>query len=178
MARKLTGKQKLFVEYYMTVWDAARAARMAGYDGPQKELIDIGQENLSNPAILKAIKDGKTLPARYCQACGQILIQNEVENIRIFKIRKHCDAKCAEHRDRPDGWNKNHSEARKHKKEFCEACGMGINLHAHHIDGNPKNNTDVNIQTLCTWCHHFIHALMVRLELETPGRMPKLLNYD
>lgn len=178
MARKLTGKQKLFVEYYIQTWDAAQAVRFAGYEGTQKELEDIGQVNLKNPTILSAIKEGKRLPARYCKACESELIQKTDEELGVFKRRKHCNSKCAEYRTRPDGWEKNHIVARKYKKAYCEACGTNKSLHAHHSDGNPKNNTPKNIQTLCAWCHHFLHALMIRLELEKPGKLPRLQNYD
>ena len=47
-------------------------------------------------------------------------------------------------------------EARKHKKDNCENCGISkdiASLEVDHIDGNRSNNDKKNLQTLCTKCH-------------------------
>jgi phage terminase small subunit len=45
----LTDKQRVFVEEYLTCWNAAEAARKAGY--PETSARQIGSENLSKPDI-------------------------------------------------------------------------------------------------------------------------------
>jgi hypothetical protein len=44
-------------------------------------------------------------------------------------------------------------EARSHKKDFCEKCGITVRLEVDHIDGNKFNNKVDNLQTLCNDCH-------------------------
>lgn len=179
----LTKKEQLFVKHYLDTWNPAEACRRAGYPGDQTALQAAGAKNLKNPAILKAIKAGKKEPVRYCKACDTLLVRRkkaggELESLNVFKRRKYCNAKCARYRDRPEDWLLNHAKARKHKKAYCEACGIEESLHAHHVDGNPKNNRKQNIQTLCVWCHNFLHAVMERLKLDVPGRMPPLGHYE
>ncbi len=45
----------------------------------------------------------------------------------------------------------------KHKKSVCEECGFipkhSCQLDVDHIDGNKKNNSRANLQTLCANCH-------------------------
>jgi hypothetical protein len=53
LVAELTGKQQAFVEHYLTCWNAAKAARLAGYS--KKTARVIGPENLSKPAIREAI---------------------------------------------------------------------------------------------------------------------------
>lgn len=54
--KKLTAKQKLFVEYYLQTWNAAQAAKAAGYKGSYATLRSIGSENLTKPNILAEIE--------------------------------------------------------------------------------------------------------------------------
>lgn len=51
--QKLSNKQQAFVEYYLRCWNAAEAARRAGYS--EKTAHSIGHENLSKPDIQNAI---------------------------------------------------------------------------------------------------------------------------
>ncbi len=171
----LDPKERKFVEHYLETWDPEEAARRAGYPNWHEKASEL----LGNNVIVEAIKAGEKEPDKHCQACETKLNRRAndsggPESLSVFKRRKYCNDKCAQHRNRPDGWIKNHSEARKHKKDECESCGIKESLHAHHIDGDPKNNTRKNIQTLCTWCHHFIHAIMKRLGLDIPGKLPRL----
>ena len=57
MARKLTPKQKLFVEYYLRSWNATLAAEQAEYKGNRKTLGSVGTENLAKPAIKAHIEE-------------------------------------------------------------------------------------------------------------------------
>jgi 5-methylcytosine-specific restriction endonuclease McrA len=48
------------------------------------------------------------------------------------------------------------TEARKHRKDQCEKCGISKDIAAlevDHIDGDRSNNHKSNLQTLCTKCH-------------------------
>lgn len=53
--RDLTGKQKLFIDYYLKLFNATKAAMKAGYS--KKSAHVIGFENLNKPKIKKAINE-------------------------------------------------------------------------------------------------------------------------
>lgn len=42
-------------------------------------------------------------------------------------------------------------------KKTCWGCGATENLENHHLDKNPKNNSENNILTLCQSCHKAFH---------------------
>ena len=71
--------------------------------------------------------------------------------------KKFCSRKCkVKNKDRRVG-NSKQRQYRRHRKTFCEKCGF-IPVHicqldVDHIDGNHKNNTESNLQTLCANCH-------------------------
>lgn len=48
---------------------------------------------------------------------------------------------------------------RKFRKSCCEDCGNHLekDLLVHHIDLNKKNNSPLNLKTLCRKCHGLIH---------------------
>jgi ribosomal protein L40E len=55
-------------------------------------------------------------------------------------------------------------ECRSARKDFCLNCGVRLSdkqkpfLEVHHKDRNPWNNAKANLQTLCSPCHHDLHA--------------------
>lgn len=55
MAKKLTGKQAAFVDFYLQSFNATDAARKAGYKGSDKQLRVIGSQNLTKLNIQAAI---------------------------------------------------------------------------------------------------------------------------
>lgn len=55
MTRKLTTKQKLFVEYYIQTKNGVQAAEKAGYKGNYNTLKVVASENLAKPYIAEAI---------------------------------------------------------------------------------------------------------------------------
>jgi phage terminase small subunit len=52
----LTPKQQIFIEEYLSTWNATEAARRAGYQGNDASLATIGWENLRKLEIADAIK--------------------------------------------------------------------------------------------------------------------------
>lgn len=52
----LTDKQKMFVEHYLTCWNATQAAKRAGYEGNDVTLGAVGYENLRKPQIAKYVQ--------------------------------------------------------------------------------------------------------------------------
>jgi hypothetical protein len=53
---KLTAKQQAFINFYLIYWNAAKAARLAGYQGNSATLAAIGYENLRKPHIWAEIE--------------------------------------------------------------------------------------------------------------------------
>lgn len=77
--------------------------------------------------------------------CEMIDINNIVEKIYFAKKEGNYNQ---------SGKNNNHykngiSTYTQHKKSKCEVCGGTKNLMVHHKDGNRKNNSPSNLQTLC-----------------------------
>lgn len=42
----------------------------------------------------------------------------------------------------------------------CQYCGIKRNEHMqiNHMDGNPKNHTDNNLEVICSSCHKILHS--------------------
>jgi len=118
-------------------------------------------------------------PQKCCARCGteyrRQIFNGRLEDLGAFKRRKYCSLTCANTKVRPSHWETYHWRARKHRGPLCEACGSTARLHAHHVDGKPENNAAENIQTLCVFCHGFLHATAERLGWTQPGRLPRLL---
>lgn len=53
--QRLSTKQRAFIEHYLTCWNAAKAARLAGYS--ERTARSIGSENLTKPDIQVAIRE-------------------------------------------------------------------------------------------------------------------------
>ena len=120
-------------------------------------------------------------PEKFCRHCGAELERKRfggrLEDLGAYLKRRFCSLSCANTRDRPAHWGTYHWRARKHRRSSCEACGSTEQLHAHHADGQPENNAVENIQTLCVYCHNFLHATAERLGWTQPGRLPSLLGW-
>ena len=46
----------------------------------------------------------------------------------------------------------------------CAICGSNDKPIVHHLDGNPKNNKENNLLTVCYKCHADLHGLTVRVK--------------
>lgn len=123
----------------------------------------------------------KAEPEKSCERCGALfqrgIFNGRLEDLGVFKRRRFCSLRCANTKVRPAHWGTYHWRARQHRKSSCEACGSTDQLHAHHVDGEPQNNEPSNIQTLCVFCHNFLHATADRLGWTEPGRLPSLLGW-
>ena len=114
---------------------------------------------------------------RFCCRCKEPIERGEFngrpEDATRYSQRRFCSKRCAGEKDdcKPGTllWR-----ARQMRGPSCEACGTTLRLHAHHVDGQQTNNTPANIQTLCTYCHRFLHAVARRLGWDQPGRLPPL----
>jgi len=42
--------------------------------------------------------------------------------------------------------------------KLCGCCARTRVLHVHHIDWDTRNNSSLNLVTVCTSCHNGIHA--------------------
>lgn len=117
-------------------------------------------------------------PVKFCERCETRLHRRRygksLEDFTAFQKRRFCSLICANSTGASTkaGFR---AQSRKLRGPACEACGYTLNLHAHHKDGDMTNNAPENIQTLCTYCHNFWHALLDRL-LKSSQAMPVLFN--
>ena len=51
---------------------------------------------------------------------------------------------------------------RRLKGTVCIRCASPSNLLVHHINHDRTNNTDTNLETLCSWCHLKEHGIEER----------------
>lgn len=112
-----------------------------------------------------------------CERCGSLMLRKRygerLEDLTVFYKRRFCSLSCANTKKTltKHGYS---WRARKHLQLSCEACGERRQLHAHHVDQTKSNNDPSNIQTLCKWCHNFLHATAKRLGRPLAGRMVSL----
>jgi len=100
--------------------------------------------------------------------------------------RAYCTSHHAIYRAKNKGlasaqeWYNSFHPYRKFRKDYCEnvdgrlgfKCTTTIAwvgmLQVDHIDGNPTNNTEENMQTLCACCH--VYKTWKEKDSKTPGR--------
>jgi hypothetical protein len=116
-------------------------------------------------------------PIKCCIRCGNQMTRKRfngrLEDRHVFLRRRFCDQTCmaaAYVKDMPSK-SALHYRVRKYRGRCCESCGATTKLHAHHIDGNRRNDSPANIQTLCASCHITHHHRARRAGLTVPGRM-------
>ena len=71
-------------------------------------------------------------------------------------------------------WDKIAKKLKDERNWTCEQCYLNLSmerryLHAHHMDGNPGNNSVANIKALCIYCHS---------EQELHSHIKRLPEYD
>lgn len=80
--RNLPSKQRVFVEEYLSCWNAAEAARRAGYS--KKSARSIGQELLTKPDIAAAIQERISQKAMTADEVLLRLAEQARANLRPF----------------------------------------------------------------------------------------------
>ena len=102
----------------------------------------------------------RKLPDKICPICGRSFNRKKFgsgwEDAKRYQSRKTCSQSCGNSLLNPST-QAYRLRAQKHKKRCCETCGTTIDLDAHHVDGNIKNNTSENVRTLCHPCHMKSH---------------------
>lgn len=127
----------------------------------------------------------KPLPEKFCEQCGQELIRKMygtyLEDAGRFNLRRFCNRQCSltwlHNRERSRKLPAQRKAAVKYRGPSCEACGSATSLASHHVDQNPANNEPGNLQTLCSFCHNFLHSAASRQGVEIAGRMPPLMQF-
>ena len=88
-----------------------------------------------------------------------------LEPIVHFNRRRFCSPECKQ-ASQVCGGERGASTTRKEasgmRGEACIFCGTGDDLVAHHVNEDPSDNRQENVETLCRGCHSTLHNLMRR----------------
>ena len=126
----------------------------------------------------------KQAPDKCCQHCGKIFNRkrigkrNDLECYSNYMRRKFCSLSCSasfQHANPAPSWEASRKRTMKNVGSFCECCGYAENLVVHHVDGNPMNPSPENLQTLCSPCHSYWHAMLRRIGRKPSTPMPQLV---
>lgn len=92
-----------------------------------------------------------------CIHCGKSL-----SGTKDAARKKYCNKECYRlHRLSQPLTNKSTAHYRARtvvQAKVCQRCGSTQNLHIHHIDRNPLNDSINNLEVLCSTCHHKEHV--------------------
>lgn len=126
----------------------------------------------------------KLTPTKYCEWCNvpfnrkRVGKNNQLECVANYMSRRFCSISCSvsmQHAEKPKTAAASRKRAMKYAGESCEACGHTEGLVVHHVNGNPMDNATGNLQTLCSPCHSYWHAMLRRTVAQPGKRMPYLL---
>lgn len=108
-----------------------------------------------------------TVAPKLCRQCGAVMerkrINGRLEDNGVFARRQFCNQDCMAGgmiREVVSVYTSRERATKTFRQGSCSSCGVGPNgrnLHVHHIDGNPLNNTQANLSTVCFRCHMAIH---------------------
>jgi hypothetical protein len=125
-------------------------------------LSDVNIENLTGVCSVcgptKIKTKGKDKNGRY--KCRCIVKEREYRH-RWLKTDAGKECKRRAQRKRQKRLGNKPAPYRKFVKPYCERCGyqavdVGI-IDGHHKDGNHKNNSQDNIESLCPMCNRMVH---------------------
>ncbi|AGH57068.1 hypothetical protein VPMG_00085 [Vibrio phage VBP32] len=97
------------------------------------------------------------LPRPKCE-CGNLCKKGgkSVEGFQLYRSKCSPCLNKVEKQGKATRNNRRYVNA-QHKEECCSRCGFlpehPCQLDVDHIDGNPNNYAEDNIQTLCANCH-------------------------
>ena len=127
----------------------------------------------------------KPTPTKYCEECGKPFVRRMIgkkkpvlECYSNFMRRRFCSISCSvsmQHATEPPTIAASRKRAMKRSIGSCEACNSETEICVHHVNGNPMDNSQANLQTLCSPCHSFWHAMLRRTNRKPETRMPRLV---
>ena len=98
----------------------------------------------------------KEFPDKICETCGKPFnrkrFNGRLEDPARYLSRRNCSQSCGNSRAEVARGSL-YWRARRFRADVCEGCGTTEELHVHHIDRDPKNNSPKNLATLCASCH-------------------------
>lgn len=127
----------------------------------------------------------KPTPNKSCEWCGKEFNRKRVgkdqalECYSNYMRRRFCSISCSvqrQHATEPPTEAAARKRAQKRNGGSCEACSKTTETVVHHVNGNPKDNRPENLQTLCSPCHSFWHAMLRRIGMRPERRMPRLVD--
>lgn len=125
------------------------------------------------------------VPEKFCEHCGDPLVRKRMngrlEDRGVFLRRRFCSHSCHaswQHEQPASSPQASRKRAQSTTGERCDSCGYSHDLTVHHVDGDPLNNEQSNLQTLCRHCHNFWHAMLNRTGRLPSGPMPRLAEWD
>lgn len=91
-----------------------------------------------------------------CKSCGRMrpykafgLCAGCYVRLHYYDLTKSYNAKK---------WHNLSLEKLRELTKVCASCGFDKLVTLHHIDGNKKNNSNLNLVGLCPNCHKMIHT--------------------
>jgi len=109
------------------------------------------------------------LESKVCKVCSSRFERRrsssgEIQRTASFRAQKYCSIECGGIAKR--GRSSESEAAYRWQsgmlvRDRCNRCGSKTSrLLVHHMDENPRNNNDSNLETLCYQCHGRVHSNM------------------
>lgn len=103
----------------------------------------------------------KSDPVKFCRNCGALLTRKRfgkrLEDRTRFLSRETCGQSCGNTKEAIQADSHRWRARQVKERRQCAACATTENLHVHHKDRNPANNSLANLEVLCQSCHMKLH---------------------